>query len=262
MKIYSSEGSRLFFNIPCKTKNEEKPYSFQAISEFYEGNKYSKNSEDPKLKNQEAQGILCADSNGQIFLITGNNFNYKSRSLLQNPGLTSTDIICDYKSGIISCAFENGDLFIFSIKDERNINSIAKFVNIDNLPCLSLANLYSRNSSFFAAAYLNGEVKLYRKNLQNNEIKYDYYISLSSNLRMINSINSHKNYLVTCGDDCFINIFKMDEKDEIALASNMEISDKMPVGSEFMYNEDNKLIMIGTCFDNPSIMVIENLNVN
>jgi WD40 repeat protein len=265
LKVYSSDGSRLFFNIPSKIKNEDKPYSFQAISEFYEENKYSNLSDDPRLTNEPCQGIICADNYGQVFLVTGNNFCYKSRLLLYNPEFTSLDVICDYKTGIIACAFENGDIFIFKIiiNDEKNVNIIAKFINIDNLPCLSLANLYNKNSSssFFAGGFLNGEIKLFRKNIINGENKYDYYSNISSHLRMINSLSSYKNYLVSCGDDCYINIWKVDEKDEFSIHSNIEVIDKMPVGVEFVYNEKNKISLIGTCFDNPSLMIIENLNI-
>ena len=185
--------------------------------------------------------------------------------MLNNGEYTSIDIICDYKSGVIACAFENGDIFIFKIIkiEDKNINIIAKFINIDNLPCLSLANLYNKNStsSFFAGGFLNGEIKLFRRNISKGEIKYDLYTTINSHLRMINSLTSYKNYLVSCGDDCFINIWKLDEKDEFSINSNIEITDKMPVGVEFIYNDDKKISLIGTCFDNPAIMIIENLNI-
>jgi len=263
LKIYSYEGSRLFFNIPCKIKLSEKPYLFQAISEYFNfGNNIP--SENPKIKGCPCHGILCADSYGEIFLITGSNFNYKARLLYHNVGITATDIICDYITGIFSCAFETGEIFVLKIKDESNVDNIIKFDNIDNMPCLSLSNLYTKKYNYLAAAFLNGEIKVYinRFSSLSSETGFDIIFSIFSNLRVINSLTSYNNYLAACSDDCFINIWKINENDEISIVGNYEISDKMPLAAEFIQNSNGKIDLIATCFDTPSLTLIENLILN
>jgi len=263
LKIYSYDGDRLFFNIPCKIKTSDKPYLFQAISEFYNfGNNVP--SEVPKQKGYPCHGVLCADSYGEIFLITGSNFNYKSRLLYHNVGITATDIICDYKTGIISCAFETGEIYILKIKDDNNVDNLIKFDSIDNLPCLSLANLYVKKYNYLAAAFLNGEIKLYlnKYSSRSSEKGFDLIYSIFSNLRMINSLSSYNNYLVSCSDDCFINIWKINENNEILIIGNYEISDKMPLAAELTENSNSKINLIATCFDSPSLTLIENLDLN
>lgn len=263
LKIYSYEGNRLFFNIPCKIKLSEKPYLFQAISEFYNfGNNIP--SESPKNKGYPCHGILCADSYGEIFLITGSNFNYKNRLLYHNVGITATDIICDYRTGIFSCAFETGEIYVLKVKDENSVDNIIKFDNIDNLPCLSLANIYTKKYNYLAAAYLNGEIKVYinRFSSLSGETGFDLVYSIFSNLRMINSLTSYNNYIAACADDCFINIWKITDNNEVSIIGNYEISDKMPLAAEFTTNANGKTDLIATCFDTPSLTLIENLNLN
>ncbi len=264
LKIYSYEGSRLFFNIPCKIKLSEKPYLFQAISEFYSfGNNVP--SENPKNKGYPCHGILCADSYGEIFLITGSNFNYKARLLYNNIGITATDIICDYKTGIFSCAFETGEIYVMKIRDENSVDNLIKFDSINNLPCLSLANLYVKKYNYLAAAYLNGEIKVYinrYSSLSYSETGFDLLYCIHSNLRMINSLTSYNNYLASCADDCFINIWKISDNGEVSIIGNYEISDKMPLAAEFVPNANGKIDLIATCFDNPSLTLIENMTLN
>ncbi len=266
LKLYSYDGSRLFFNIPCKIKQLEKPYLFQAISEYYN---YGNNTpaEEPKFKGYPCHGILCADSYGQIFLISGSNLNYKSKLLYHNIGITATDIICDYKTGIFSCAFETGEIYVLKIKDENIVENLIKFDNIDNLPCLSLSNLYTKKYNYLAAAYLNGEIRVYLNkysamNKGNNEKGFDFVYSIFSNLRMINSLCSYNNYLASCSDDCFINIWRINDNGEINIIGNYEISDKMPLAAEFSLNSNGKMNLIATCFDTPSLTLIEGLNLN
>lgn len=259
LKVYSYDGNRLFYNIPCKIKISEKPYLFQAISEYYGNNSYTAN---PKITNSACQGILCADSYGQIFLISGSNFNYKSRLLYHNIGITATDITCDYKTNIIACSFETGEIYILKIQDENNVDNIIKFDSIDNLPCLSLTNLYSKKNNYLAGGFLNGEIKIYlNKYFSGIEKGFDFIISIYSNLRMINSLCSYNNYFASCGDDCFINIWKINDNNEVSIIGNYEISDKMPLAAEFVSNENGNVDLIATCFDTPSLTHIENLNL-
>lgn len=261
LKIWSYDGNRLFYNIPCKIKLDDKPYLFQAISEYYQFNNNPINLVQENLKDSPCQGILCADSYGQIFLITGSGLSYKSRLLYHNNGVTATDLTCDYKTSIFSCAFETGEIFILRIKDENMVENIIKFDNLDNLPCLSLANLYTDKNNFLGAGYLNGEIRIYLNRFFNMEKGFDFVYSIFSSLRMINSICCYKNYLASCSDDCFINIWKINDYQEIFNVGNYEISDKMPLAAEFVCNVNGRVDLIATCFDSPFLTMIENLNL-
>ena len=90
---------------------------------------------------------------------------------------------------------------------------------------------------------------------------FDFVYSIFSSLRMINSICSYKNYLASCSDDCFINIWKINENQEIFNVGNYEISDKMPLAAEFVCNVNGRVDLIATCFDSPCLTMIENLNL-
>jgi hypothetical protein len=92
---------------------------------------------------------------------------------------------------------------------------------------------------------LNGEIKIYERTGATFALSF----TLSAHLRTINSLTSYKNYFITAGDDCYVNIWKL-SGDDVKLVESIEAADKMPVGVE--YDVNNKLLLIAF-FDSLSL---------
>jgi len=141
----------------------------------------------------------------------------------------------------------------------------AKFDNFNNLPYLTMATLETGSKNVLALGCLNGEVRIYNLSAEAN---FNLICSFGAHLRMINQIVSYKDYLITCGDDCFVNVWKIntsdDNENKVSIVYNYEFSHKMPVGVSVLKdaenNTNNKNILV-SFFDNTKLGLIKNLNI-
>ena len=210
-KLWSSDGNRLLFQIPAKVKDAEKPYAFSSICEF------------ASQEGKPADAILCGDNFGQLFLVVGYGQIWRSKLIYTNENIAITSITA--KNEIVSIAYENGEIHLIKIKGDFLNGSPTKIINPLKLPSLTTSIISLESKSILVAGYLNGEVKLF--DLNNGNL----LSSVNAHLRMINSLQTYRNYLITLGDDCQCNIFKItSEEGEIKLVSNFELPDRMPVG--------------------------------
>lgn len=236
-KLWAKDGSRLFFNIPCKVDNKEKLYAFTTITEY------------------NNIGIICGDNYGQVFLVNYSNNNWKSKIIYSFSGFSVTSLAANNK-GNICVGFETGKIFILENPSNTSNNEcckvLSKFDDINNLPVTTLVTIEFDKVSYFIGSFVNGQVKIYVNNNDNN-FSSDLIFTLSAHLRNINSLISYKNYFITAGDDCFINIWKLNNEKEISLIESIETTDKMPIGLE--YDINNKLLLIAF-FDTLSLSSI------
>lgn len=241
-QLWTNDASRLMFHIPCKNKNPEKLYCFYAISEF-------KSNE----KSTTYDSIVCADNYGQIHLVTGMNQIWKSRAIYNNNNATATDIKSDENLDVIACSYEDGDIHLLKFKGIETVELIAKFTNDLNLPAISLGIL-SAPKPLLLAGYANGEVKAY--SLVKN---YELIFTLGSHLRMINAICvlDKSSIFATAGDDCFVNIFKVENDLSISLLNNFDTQHKTPVGITLINDKENIVDCAVATYDNPQLIYIE-----
>ena len=242
-QLWTNDATRLIFHIPCKNKNPDKLYCFYAISEF-------KNNE----KSTTFDSVVCGDNFGQIFLVSGSNQNWRSKLIYNYNNVTATDIKCDENLDIIVCSFETGEIYILKLKGD-SAEIIAKFDNILNLPVISLGIL-SSPKSLLVAGYANGEIKVYTL-----EKTFDLVISIGSHLRMINAVDvlSNLGVFVTVGDDCYVNIFKIENDLTLSLQGNFDLVHKTPIGVSLFNNKDNNVDCLVTTYDNPHLIYFENI---
>jgi hypothetical protein len=240
-QLWSNDASRLIFHIPCKNKNSDKLYCFNAISEC-------KSNE----KSNGFDSIVSADNYGNIHLIVGSNQTWKSRVIYTYENQTATDIKCDENNDIIACAYETGEIHILKFKGE-GVELKAKFDNTFNLPALSLGIL-SSPKLLLLAGYANGEVKIF--SLEKN---YDLVGSLGSHLRMINAlcVLGKSNVFATAGDDCFVNIFRVENDLSMSMIGNYDIQHKPAVGVALVNDKDRYVDCIVTTYDNPHLIYLE-----
>ena len=129
------------------------------------------------------------------------------------------------KTEYISVAFETGEVYIFNIKNDNLVQVAAKFDNFNNLPCLTMATLETGSKNVLALGHLNGEVRIYNLSAEAN---FNMICSFGEHLTMINQIVSYKDYLITCGDDCFVNVWKIntsdDNENKVSIVYNYEFS--------------------------------------
>jgi WD40 repeat protein len=243
-KLWSIDGIRLIFQIPNKNKNPNKPYAITAISEY--------NSTSTNLG---YDSILCGDNNGQLFIVLGSGTNWKAKPLYCNDDIACTALCSSIISEHVCVGYETGEVYILKMKSENFIEISVKLDSLTNLPCLSMAILQT-DKTILAIGYLNGEVKLH--DLSSG--KFDLICSIGAHLRSINNLISYKNYLITCGDDSFVNVWKIDNNFNVVIAYNIELNDKMPVGMALLEKE-GKLDLLVSCYDCTSIAIIENLNI-
>lgn len=243
-QLWTNDGSRLLYHIPCKNKNPERIYCFYAISEF-------------KLneKSTSYDSIVCADNYGNLHLITGSNQSWKSRVIYTNSNVTAIDIKSDVNLNIICCSYENGEIYLFKLAQSNDsVDIIAKFRHNLNLPAISLGIL-SSPKHLLLAGYANGEVKAY--SLCAN---YELVFTIGSHVRMINAlcVLDKSNVFATAGDDCFVNIFKIGNDMSITLLNNIDIQNKIPVGIALIKDKEHEVDCVVTSYDNPHLIYIEN----
>src|SRR5690606_16671575 len=121
--------------------------------------------------------------------------------------------------------FDTGEVYIFRIKNDNLVEVAAKLDNYNNLPALSMGVIEVDSKNILAIAFLNGEVKLH--NFNNDS--FELITTIGAHLRIITHLITYKNAFVTCGDDCFINVWKVDNDYNIKIAGNYDLKDKMVV---------------------------------
>jgi len=233
-KLLSIDGSRLLFQIPTKVKTNDKPYAFTAITEYGDSS------------------IISVDNYGQLFNISGSGVNWRSKLIYSKDGGTCTAVCSSPGTQHICVGYENGEVFIFKHINEAQTEVVAKLDSLTYLPCLSMAVMESE-INILACCYLNGEVMLH------NLSDFQLLSSFGAHIRMITNIIAYKDCFITCGDDCFVNIWKIDNQNNLKVIGNYELSDKMPIGVAINNENNGKVDLIVTMFDNTVLGLIENL---
>jgi WD40 repeat protein len=255
-KLFSIDGSRLLFNIPCKVKVLEKPYAFTVVTGY-------------KINplNNQFDSLICGDNYGQVFLVTGSGTNWKGRIIYTNmEGLTPTAMASGINFTSISIGYETGEVIALKLSnDGLTADVIDKIPSPANLPCLAMgvmdSGITNGDGCYLINCFLNGEVRIY-KNLKTSSTDKLVLLSiLGAHLRLITSLAIHKNYFITAGDDCFVNIWKLDQEENISLESSHELKDKMPVGVAFNIKTDSTDV-IACCYDNTYLAVIKGQTFN
>lgn len=253
-KLWSVDGSRLLFNIPCKIKTNDKPYAFTAISEFRSNH-----------KNKQYDSIVCGDNYGQIFLVTGSGSNWKGKIIFtkENCKDTPTAITSGLNMNYICIGYENGEVLILKLKGDASKEELVYKISCPyNLPCLALGVIENLDGNFYVlGSFLNGEVRIYKTNSSLSPDKFYLFSTLGAHIRMINSLITYKNYFITAGDDCYVNVWRLDKNENIFLESSHEIRDKMPVGLVLNHKTDVTDLIVA-CYDNTQLVKIEGLAFN
>lgn len=242
-KLFSNDGNRLLTQIPSKTKNKEKPYYFQAVTGYIFND-----------KTKAYSAVVCGDNYGQIFLVTGSGQSWRSKIIFSNDEIAVTSLSYEYVTNYICAGFENGEIIILKIKDDNLVELIAKYNGNSSLfPCLALTTL-STPRSICVAGFTNGEIKLF------DLVTHEEIASIGAHLRIVNSLTSVMNLFVSSGDDCYVNVWKINEDNKIELIRNVEIKDQMPIGSEIIFNSDGKIDLLSVCYDFPHLVYL-NTNI-
>ena len=247
-KLWSADGNRLLFQIPAKVRTTDKPYAFTAICEY---------KTNPKSNGWDS--IICTDNYGQIFLVSNFGQIFKAKLLYSYDGVTTTSVCSGRNTELIAVGFETGEVYIFRNKNESQVEVAAKLDNINNLPCLSLA-IVERENNLLAIGYLNGEVRIHNFSQDKNSNNFELKTTIGAHLRMLTQVISYKDCLITCGDDCFVNIWKLDNESNVTIVGNFELTDKMPVGLSILENDDSVSLLV-SCYDKASLALIKNLNI-
>lgn len=235
-KLWSNDGNRLLFQIPTKVQKPNRPYAFTSLCEFIINN------------SNENDSIICGDNYGQIFLVSGQGSNWKSKIInQQQSGITSISSIPGFNS--ICATYDNCQI---------------SFLKLDNGDCITLkhfkeeqlsvtsACVKGTNGKYYAGCgFINGELKIYGFESLSCEI------AIASHLRGINSVLGRNNSFVCISDDGCVNIWDINfDLKKVSVQKNIQIEDKMLVGVEY---EPNKRELYLTSYDFPEIIIIENV---
>lgn len=229
-KLWSNDGSRLIYQIPCKVKQLDKPYAFTAVMHY---------------KYNTFDNIIAADNYGSAYIIGGSGLNWKSR-LLYNYESGTTTALAYYNDDII-LSYETGEIHVIKLKSESSIEIKTKLDNPSNLPCLTLT-IINKPVPRLAAGYANGEIRIYDLST------YKLAFTIAAHLRIITSLTSYDKYLISCGDDCYVNVWKCE--DSIDIHRNIEIPDRMHVGLQ-VYENKGKAELFITSYDSGFFTYIE-----
>ena len=77
---------------------------------------------------------------------------------------------------------------------------------------------------------------------------------------MINAINvlSNTSIFAVAGDDCFVNIFKVENDMSLRLMGNFDLQNKLPVGVVLVNEKERNVDCLVTTYDNPHLVYLEN----
>lgn len=253
-KLYSVDGSRLLFNIPCKIKVSEKPYAFTAVTGFR-----------MNPLNKQYDSIVCGDNYGQIFLVTGSGLNWKGKIIhTKVEGLTPTAMTSGISSNSVSIGYETGEVIVLRVASNGvSAEVIDTIPSPGNLPCLEMGVIEPTKSGsmYLINCFLNGEVRIYKNAKPAASDKLTLVSILGAHIRIITSLAIYKNYFMTAGEDCFVNIWKLDEDENISLQSSHELKDRIPVGVVLNVKSDGTDV-IACCYDQTYLAVIKGLTFN
>ena len=226
-----------------KNQIQDKPYTFNAFTEY---------KVYPKSTTYDS--VVCADSYGQMFIVVGSDQSWKTK-LIYSSNLCATDITYEKSTSNIICAYENGDIYVMILKNDGNINIVQKLENPNTLQSLSLSTI-SMPIPLLVCSYINGEIKLFKLSEG-----YGLICSIGSSIRQISCIVTYMNYVIVCGEDGFINIWKVNNDLKINLVTSIEIPNRIPVGAVVIPSSENKISIVVSCYDYNSLVYLDNINL-
>ncbi len=239
-KLWSIDGKRIFFQIPAKNKIEGRIYSFTSICEFNTDN--SKN---------EFDCFLCGDNYGQIFIVSGEKFRWKSKHIY---GINNKETILSISSYIdyncVGVCIDNGNVLILKVEKDKS-DKLKEFNNEKNISLVSSIIKNDYKDYYLGCGFVNGEIKIYNMN------KLTLSYTINSHLRGINTLIGVNSCFISGAEDGAINIWKVGNK-KIELRNNLVFEDKNIVG--ITYDEDKRCIY-ANAYDYQEIIRISNLNI-
>jgi len=244
-QLWTSDGNRLLTQIPMKNQIQDKPYTFNSFTEY---------KVFPKSTTYDS--LLCGDNYGQIYLVVGSDQSWKTK-LIFNNSLTLTDIAYNLGYNYIACAYETGDILIMILKPDGNMQQIAKLDNLNSLPSLNLAIIQANKTSLLISGYINGEIKIHKLG-----DKPELVTSLGNHSRAITSLVVYNHYIVTCGDDCYVNIWKINSNLKLLLVTCLEIPNRIPVGLTVLPVSENKIHVMVACYDYNCLVLLDNIELS
>ena len=239
-KLWSIDGKRIFFQIPAKNKIEGRIYAFTSISEF--------RIDDTK---NEFDCFLCGDNYGQIFIVSGEKFKWKSKHIY---GINNKETILSISSYIdynyVGVCIDNGNVLILKVEKDKS-EKLKEFNNAKNMSLVSSIIKTYNKDYYLGCGFVNGEIKIYNMN------KLTLSYTINSHLRGINAIIGVNNCFISGGEDGAVNIWKVGNE-KIELRNNIVFEDKMIVG--ITYDDDKRCIYVNA-YDYQEIIKISNLNL-
>ena len=239
-KLWSIDGKRIFFQIPAKNKIEGRIYAFTSICEFNTDN--SKN---------EFDCFLCGDNYGQIFIVSGEKFRWKSKHIY---GINNKETILSISSYIdyncVGVCIDNGNVLILKVEKDKS-DKLKEFNNEKNISLVSSIIKNDYKDYYLGCGFVNGEIKIYNMN------KLTLSYTINSHLRGINTLIGVNSCFISGAEDGAINIWKVGNK-KIELRNNLVFEDKNIVG--ITYDEDKRCIF-ANAYDYQEIIRISNLNI-
>ena len=239
-KLWSIDGKRIFFQIPAKNKIEGRIYAFTSISEF--------RIDDTK---NEFDCFLCGDNYGQIFIVSGEKFRWKSKHIY---GINNKETILSISSYIdyncVGVCIDNGNVLILKVEKDKS-DKLKEFNNEKNISLVSSIIKNDYKDYYLGCGFVNGEIKIYNMN------KLTLSYTINSHLRGINTLIGVNSCFISGAEDGAINIWKVGNK-KIELRNNLVFEDKNIVG--ITYDEDKRCIY-ANAYDYQEIIRISNLNI-
>lgn len=253
-KIYSEDGHNLITHLKLTIpSNRKKQIDSSEIIHYF--------SAISSLNFENLDYLVITNTLGEIFLAENpkeNIFNIFLAHHLKNLTIPISDIISFEKNLILSDNI--GKLSIFNILNPKTIvlkkerDSQSENTPITNILILTLKN--SRN--FIVTGDFLGRIKLFH--LEDLEL----ILELNSHTRVITSLDLKKDSkntapeIMSCSEDGYLNIWKIEEKDEKQVVSadlkiSFRIADQMIVGGKFMGNKGGSAISI---YDSNEISII------
>jgi len=192
-----------------------------------------------------------------MFILIGSDQAWKTKQIYLNNNSygIATDITFEKTSRLITCSYENGDIFIMTLKNDGNIQVIKQLENSLNIPTFCLASI-SAPSPLLIAGYINGEIKIHKLT-----DSYDFVTSLGDHLRMITSLVTYNNYIISSGEDSYVNIFRIDDNLKIQLVSCHEIPNRIPVGLTIIPVSEKMINIVVTCYDYNCLVYLDNIQL-
>lgn len=231
-KILDVQSSKIIYS-----KSVSNNISFHGI-DFMEQKSNTNNSRMKVI-------ILLGDSMGQIYsLFYGENNDFKEEKIYKHKKDLTITCLTITTTGISACGFENGSILLFDGYSNKNFSELQLFEHEYNLPVTCISN----NNKYIFAGYSNGEIRSY--SLESLSL----YFILQSHIKCVTSISVYKQYLVTTGEDGFVNVYEINKEEILEIKNNIELDNKVPVGVVF---SNNKLYV--SSMDTPILSYIDNV---